>query len=207
MTRDVSALNVPPSRAGARAARHRTGGGNARRQYQAYVLTEPNSAGRFRAAIDGESKTAYLSPTAKAVQVGDIVNVVKDQGRWVLAENLTWHEPPDAGPAPSTQTPRTAQTVTISSPSRYSLDNLPYPSGNSNNQLRAQQQRITGRVNSIIYQVEKLVEWAWDITPTVRTAINNNASRQNQARNLAISTRDSMVGLREGAIQDRIVSP
>jgi len=207
MVRDVSTLNAPPSRAGARA--QQTTGQQAiwlnQRQYQGQVLTEPSSAGRCRVSIGGESKVAYLSPTAKAVGVGDAVNVAKGHGRWVVTENLTWHEPPPAGPPPSTSTPAPAQSATYPGISRRVISSLPQPSGSSNNQLYAHAQRTSDRFGDMRLQMNSLVDDLRDILPQLYSLLSNNANRQNQVRDVATSTRDSMSGIRQGALQDRIV--
>ena len=202
MARDVSTLNTPPSRAGAR-AQQTTGQQDPwlnQRQYQGSVLTEPNSAGRCRVSIGGESKVAYLSPTAKAVGVGDTVNVTKGHGRWVITENLTWHQPPPAGPAPSTSTPGSAQK-----PSTYTLrtvdDDLRGATSTSTSALQAWTYTCASDVRAHGDAINRLNSQM----AAIRSAVTNNATRQNQVRDVATSTRDSMSGIRQGALQDRIV--
>ena len=209
--RDVSTLDVPPSRAGARAlqaTRTTAGGGHVKRTvntFQGLVLSAPNNAGRVKVAIGGESKTAHLAPTAKAVNNGDTVIVYKFGGKWMVQENQTWHEPPKAGPAPSTSTPQTAQTVSTIGVDQYNMKSLPAPSGSSNNQLFAHAERTSDRYFTMRAQVLELVSAMRAIESAYRSVINNNAGRQNQTRDLATSVRDTVGPLREGAIQDRVI--
>lgn len=214
--RSVSGLNVPASKAGQRAYRATTrgkAGGQSKSggTFAATALTEPSSSGRLRVAIDGESKPATLYATAKNVHAGDRVQVAnRSGGGWWVIENLSWHQPPESR-APSTTTPRSASTASgarISAP-RNPPSTPAYPSGNSNNQLHAWARNVAAFIR---YDLDS---WASGATSTMedlrsvlsstRSATNSNAARQNQARDLAVSTRDSVVGLREGAIQDRIV--
>lgn len=214
--RSVSGLSVPASKAGQRAYRATTrgkAGGQSKSggTFAATALTEPSASGRLRVAIDGESKPATLYATAKNVHAGDRVQVAnRSGGGWWVIENLSWHQPPES-PAPSTTTPRsasTASTASITAP--RPTPNVPaYPSGNSNNQLYSWAVNVSAFIQSDLFNWLSRAGTSMDdmrsVLLSTRSATNVNATRQNQARDLAVSTRDSVVGLREGAIQDRIV--
>lgn len=173
------------------------------------VISTP-SGGQVRVAISGEAKTAGIAPTAKAIQNGDRVKLIKTGGKWIVYDSLTWHEPPKVGPPPPTTTPAPASTASGStSYSPTSIRYLPYASNSSSwtswgdevvNAWHNDLINFASRVNSAINSLRSRLD-------SIQGTVNTNATRLNQTRDVATGTRDSIGGLREGALQDGVVKP
>lgn len=174
------------------------------------TIISDRTSGTIRVAIAGEAKTARLAPTAKAVHNGDTVKVQKQGGQWVIVENLTWHEPPTVGPPPPSTTPPSATTT--SGTTSYTSTNprsLPYASNSSswtswgdsvtlawNNDMANFASRVNSAINSLRSRLDSM-----------QGTVNTNATRLNQTRDVATGTRNSVGGLRDGALQDGVVKP
>lgn len=205
--------NVPPPLLDVLPSQRRGAGAGdtAPRTFRALVLdATPSSTGAVRVLIDGTATRARLRNTAKAVQAGDNVEVVKLGGMWHVVGSDTYHQPPQV-PDPPTTTPRQASTVaTTSLRSPGSRPGTPsYPTSNSNAALFAWANRVTnlllsghfnwqGSINNSVNDLRSAVT-------SMRSALNTNASGLNQAAEVATGTRDS-VRSEQGALrQDGII--
>lgn len=205
--------NVPPPLLDVLPSQRRgTGAGDtAPRTFRALVLdATPSSTGAVRVLIDGTATRARLRNTAKAVQAGDNVEVVKLGGMWHVAGSDTYHQPPEV-PDPPTTTPRQASTVTTTSlRSPGGRPGTPsYPTSNSNAALFTWANRVTTLLASGHFNwqgsINNSVEDLRSAVTSMRSALNANASGLNQAAEVATGTRDS-VRSEQGALrQDGII--
>src|SRR5690625_4421517 len=205
--------NVPPSLREVLPSQGRvTGAGDtAPRTFRALVLdATPSSTGAVRVLIDGTATRARLRNTAKAVQAGDNVEVVKLGGLWHVVGSDTYHQPPQV-PDPPTTTPRQASTVTTTSLRSPNARPGPpgYPSSSSNSALFSWANSVTNYLQSRHYNwqgsINNSVNDLRSAVTSMRSALNANASGLNQAAEVATGTRDS-VRSEQGALrQDGII--
>ena len=132
--RDVDGLQVPASSVSRRAAAQSLRGGRAPRRFAATCRAVDGGV----ATVDfaGATKPAYLSPTTKAVQPGDRVQVEKAGGVWQVMQVDTWHDPVQVadlteGSYPTAQTPGQVSVPTTNAVSPST------PAGSSTAQLYA----------------------------------------------------------------------
>lgn len=200
--REVSGLKVPPSSIGRRAAINAASKEDPKRQHSGVLQTV--TSGRCSVMINGDLKWANVAPTAKAIQSGDSVTLEKRGGTWWIVAADTWHEPPTV-PAPSSSTPPSADGTGSISTSMPGTSYLPYASGSTNNQLKAHADRVTDRYNELLDAVNALGLAVMNIESHHRNAINGLADSVDESVNMTSGLRSTVVGLRDGALQDRVV--
>lgn len=203
----VGRLDVPPSTKGIDAYKNRQPNEHISKKYPVTIAGTP-SGGGVRVILQGGYVWAKLNPTAKAVHEGDRAIAQKHGGTWVISEVETWKEPPTVGPPPPSTTPLNAQTATGSTSfTPRSARAADYASSYSS--WTSWGDHMVGRYNNDAVNAINLLNNAVSSILTrlnsLQTALNANASRTNEVRDVATGVRSSITGLRDGALQDRMV--
>ena len=199
--RDVAGLQVPASSASRRAAVQSLRGGRAPRRFAATCRAVEGGV----ATVDfaGATKPAYLSPTTKAVQPGDRVQVEKAGGAWQVAQVDTWHDPVQvtdlpAGSYPTAQKPGqvSVPTTNASPPSS--------PAGSSNAQLYAWCVSADSSIYNMANLLNSLRSAVASIESRDRGALTNHANGIENVGQAHVLTRHAAVQLRAATVQDRV---
>jgi len=196
----VSDLNLPTNAQGARllgqmmkaealqATRAKT--------YDAYVTdATPTSTGRIRVLVDGTATTARLTSTAKAVQTGDTVKVVKHGGIYEVVGSKSYREPPDVSGSmgskpPSASTVYGSDLPGVGRPTPFSPSQDLAVISSRIQSIRTRQRDDADRLHEIHQRIN-----------AIQSAINTNASRLNQTRDYAESA-GNLVEPVVGALRD-----
>lgn len=217
MERSLSGLQVPASSPAAiAAAAGRTSSAlKAGRDAQVSPPRHPGvvqsvSGGDAQVLISSDYKLASISPTAKAVQAGDAVSCEKRGGTWWVVAVDTWHQPPSA-PAPSSVIPPSASAPPVTSlKSVDSKPHVPYTApGSTVESLRTWATNTRAYLNNLslwLSKVQDAIIALNDASGAQRSTIASNATATNQTRSVVTSTRDATAALRQGALQDRIIT-
>lgn len=91
--RDVTSLIVPPPQGGADAFSLALRDVAAAARAALPGLVQDLGDGRAQVMVAGVMKLVRLATTARAIYVGDVVEVSKRGGEWVVTGSRTWHAP------------------------------------------------------------------------------------------------------------------